>query len=116
MGWIKPEQVEDAANKAKESVSSWYESTFGGEAPAIEKEIKKSKLVLSNLYKRGAPLLRIPMLFLTAADHRASLADAFRLCAFGACVCDGRRQLLGSSWALASVRLLATASAEGGDR
>ena len=56
-GWIKPEQVNEAANKATDQAQGWYESYFGGAAPKIKSEIGKSKVVLSKLYKKAPDLV-----------------------------------------------------------
>ena len=60
VGWIKPEQLGDAANKAIGQAQGWYDTVFGGAAPSSPKPevaVKRSKLVLSNLYNRAPGLV-----------------------------------------------------------
>ena len=48
--------MENAASKAVKQAASWYESTFGAMESPVE-EMKKSKLVLSNVYKKAPGLV-----------------------------------------------------------
>ena len=62
VGWIKPEQLSDAANKALGQAQGWYDMAFGASGtpsstPKPEVAVKRSKLVLSNLYHKAPGLV-----------------------------------------------------------
>ena len=62
VGWIKPEQLSDAANKALGQAQGWYDMAFGASGtststPKPDVAVKRSKLVLSNLYHKAPGLV-----------------------------------------------------------
>ena len=60
IGWITPAQMEDAASKATEAANKakgYYESLFGSAADDVKEKVKKSKIIMSNVYKRAPGLV-----------------------------------------------------------
>lgn len=57
IGWVKPEQVEEVATKAKDQATGWYAKYFGDAGASIQTKISKSKLMAERLYKRAPGLV-----------------------------------------------------------
>jgi len=56
-GWIDPKQLEAVSEDAIGKAQSWYDKAFGASAPPPAERLSKSKIMLSNVYKKAPGLV-----------------------------------------------------------